>query len=141
MTDFLQKIVHLVEISVATLLVVLAMLGLIGIVASMIAAFRIDGNMTADNIAQVLDAVLVVFIVLELFSIALAYLQHRNVISTVMEAGLVAVVRKLVVYETGTDALPKALALAVLILSVGVTWFLLRKSNVCTDHGNGLTGE
>jgi len=140
-TDFLQKIVHLVEISVATLLVVLAMLGLIGIVASMIAAFRIDGNMTADNIAQVLDAVLVVFIVLELFSIALAYLQHRNVISTVMEAGLVAVVRKLVVYETGTDALPKALALAVLILSVGVTWFLLRKSNVCTDHGNGLTGE
>jgi len=69
----------------------------------------------------------VVFIVIELIRIAIAYMQHENVIGTVLEAGLVAVVRKLVIFESGPDMLDDALALAILILAVGVTWFLLYK--------------
>lgn len=141
MTDILQKAVHIVENVVAVLLVVLAALGVIDIVFSLYEALRDTGHLAPEGIARVLDAVLIVFIVLELFSIALAYLQHRDVIGTVMEAGLVAAVRKLVVYESGADALPKALALAVLILAIGVTWFLLRRSGVCTGRSPGTDGE
>lgn len=141
MTELLQKAVHLIETVVALLLVVLALLGVIDIVVSLIAALRVTGHLTPAGIAQVLDAVLIVFIVLELFSIAVAYLQHRNVIGTVMEAGLVAAVRKLVVYESGTDALAKAFALAVLILAIGITWFLLRKSDVCPGRADDRSGE
>ncbi|MDP2300347.1 MAG: phosphate-starvation-inducible PsiE family protein, partial [Actinomycetota bacterium] len=59
--------------------------------------------------------------------------QHKNVIGTVLEAGLVAVVRKLVIFESGEGMLEKAIALAILILAVGVTWYLLQRGNLCSD--------
>ncbi|MDZ4654619.1 MAG: phosphate-starvation-inducible PsiE family protein [Coriobacteriia bacterium] len=137
MSTALEKIVHWVEMAVATLLVIMAVIGTVDVVIQLVRLFSAEGFLTPEGITRVLDTVLVVFIVVELFNIALAYLQRRNVIPIVLEAGLVAVVRKLVVFESGTAVLEKAAALSMLILAVGITWFLLRRAGVCpSEHAN-----
>jgi len=134
-TRFLNKATFLIEGAVAGLLVILAALGVVDVVIKMLMVTRADGFMTPAGITSTIDTVLVVFIVIELIRIAIAYMRHRNVVGTVLEAGLVAVVRKLVIFEGGESALTDALALAVLILAVGITWFLLRKADLC-DHAD-----
>lgn len=134
--DTINKIVVYIEGAVTGLLVVLAALGVVDIVIKMLEVTRADGFMTPDGITRTIDTVLVVFIVIELIRIALAYMQHKNVIGTVLEAGLVAVVRKLVIFESTDQMLEKALALAVLILAVGITWYLLRKGQLCDANGH-----
>jgi uncharacterized membrane protein (DUF373 family) len=81
-----------------------------------------------EGVFVLLNHVLVVFIVVELFKIAVAYMNHEAVIGTVLEAGLIAVVRQFVLFEQGT--MQKAAALSMLAVSVGIVWFLLYKSGV-----------
>ena len=122
---------------VTGLLVVLAALGVVDVILKMLEVTRSDGFMTPEGITRTIDTVLVVFIVIELIRIAVAYMQHKNVIGTVLEAGLVAVVRKLVIFESTDHMLEKAAALSILILAVGITWYLLRRADLCAaaeDH-------
>ena len=139
-SGFLDVIVHWVEVLVAGILVFITVLGVIDLAVETFGAARV-GLLTGPKILHLVDTVLVVFVVLELFSIGFAYMQRCNVIPVVMEAGLVAVVRKLVAFEPGADPLPKALALAVLIVAVGVTWYLLVRSHVTSapEHPEGDT--
>lgn len=133
----LNKVVVCIEAAVTGLLVILAALGVVDVVLKMLEVTRSDGFMTPEGITRTIDTVLVVFVVIELIRIAISYMQHKNVIGTVLEAGLVAVVRKLVIFESTEHVLEKASALALLILAVGVTWYLLRRADLCTaDHGN-----
>jgi uncharacterized membrane protein (DUF373 family) len=136
-TKLMHQAVELLERVIAVLLIVIAALGAVDLIVELVSAISDKGYLTPESILRVLDSVLVVFIVVELFSIALAYMQRRNVIATVMEAGLVAVVRKLVIFETVGDPqyiLMKADALAILILAVGFTWYLLRRSGICDEE-------
>lgn len=127
----LDRIVLAVEGAVTALLALLAVLGVVDIVIKMLQVTRADGFMTPEGITRTIDTVLVVFVVIELIRIALAYMNHQDVVGTVLEAGLVAVVRKLVIFESSPDMLPKAIALSLLILALGVTWFLLRRAGLC----------
>ena len=129
----LNRVVLYIEGAVTVLLVVLAALGVVDIVLKMLEVTRADGFMTPEGITRTIDTVLVVFIVIELIRIAVSYMRHENVIGTVLEAGLVAVVRKLVIFESGEGMLEKAIALAILILAVGVTWYLLQRGRVSED--------
>lgn len=139
-SQLLDKATLYIEAAVAALLVVLAALGVVDVVIKMWEVSRAEGFMTPEGITRTIDTVLIVFIVIELIRIAVAYMRHHNVVGTVLEAGLVAVVRKLVIFESGDNPLPKAIALAALILSVGVTWYLLRKQGLCTaETPAGLT--
>ncbi|MGB4593183.1 MAG: phosphate-starvation-inducible PsiE family protein [Coriobacteriia bacterium] len=142
----LSKILHAavdwLERAIAALLVVIAVLGAVDLVVELYNAVADRGYLTPDSILRVLDSVLVVFIVVELFNIAVAYMNRRNVIATVMEAGLVAVVRKLVIFESSGDALyvlMKAGALSILIVAIGLTWFLLRRADVCENPTHATT--
>lgn len=126
-----DRLIIYIEGVVVALLTLLAVLGVVDIVITMIEVTRAEGFVTPEGITATIDTVLIVFIVIELIRIGLAYMNHRDVVGTVLEAGLVAVVRKLVIFEGGEDVLAKAIALGVLILAVGITWFLLRKAGLC----------
>ncbi|MDI6900462.1 MAG: phosphate-starvation-inducible PsiE family protein [Anaerosomatales bacterium] len=127
-SQLLDRATLYIEGAVAGLLVILAALGVVDIVIKMYEVTLAEGFMTPEGITRTIDTVLVVFIVIELIRIAVAYMQHKNVVGTVLEAGLVAVVRKLVIFESTEKVLEKAGALAVLILAVGITWYLLRRT-------------
>lgn len=127
----INRVVLYIEGAVTVLLVILAGLGAVDVVIKMLEVTRADGFMTPEGITRTIDTVLIVFIVIELIRIAIAYMQHKNVVGTVLEAGLVAVVRKLVIFESTDQMLEKAIALSILILAVGITWYLLRKGQLC----------
>lgn len=127
----LDRIVLYIEGVVTALLTLLAALGVADIVIKMLEVTRAEGFMSPDGITRTIDTVLVVFVVIELIRIALAYMNHRDVVGTVLEAGLVAVVRKLVIFESSADMLPKAIALSALILAVAFAWYLLRRVGLC----------
>lgn len=123
-----------VEVAVAIGLVVMAVGAVIELVLQLY-HMAIGGiALQPEEFNLIIGTVLEVFIVVELFRIAVAYMRHQNVIPTVLEAALVAVARKFVVFEGSDDYLQYAVGLASLIVAVAVSWFLLERSNACELH-------
>jgi uncharacterized membrane protein (DUF373 family) len=125
---------RLLEWAVAVILLFLTAWGVAGLAyLIVVAGFKSPLALSGEVYIQIIDAVLVVFIVVELFRIAVAYIRHHDVVPTVMEAALVAVARKVLIIEPGMDAqqlLYKSLGLASLMLSIGIVWYMLRRSGV-----------
>jgi uncharacterized membrane protein (DUF373 family) len=129
--DWLNRTVYWIEVLVAVALVILTALALVGLVVETGTVLADKLALTPEDFSPVIVAVLDIFILIELFRIALAYMKHQNVIPTVLEAALVAVARKFVVYEAEGDLVFRALGLSALLISVGVAWWLLAKSDAC----------
>ncbi|WP_141620331.1 phosphate-starvation-inducible PsiE family protein [Myxococcus sp. AB036A] len=106
-----------------------AVLGLAAFLMAIVHRGLLGGTLDATAIGHLLDVGLVVFIALELFKIGIAHLRNRSIVPTVMEAALIAVVRKIVVMELDAETFPRVLALSLLLLSVGATWFLVHRSH------------
>lgn len=126
----LERVVFAIEAVAAVALVALAgvALWILGVQFVELLA----GDLTSvDPLAHTIKTVLEIFILIELFRIAVAYMQHRNVIPTVLEAALVAIARKFVAFEPAGNIMYSAIALAVLLLAVAMSWFLLSRSNAC----------
>jgi uncharacterized membrane protein (DUF373 family) len=118
-----------VEGVVAAILVVMAVWGAVGLAMATFGAISAQKPL-AVVFVELVDVALLVFILVELFRIAIAYMRHENVIPTVMEAALVAVARKFVIFDTHAapmDMMLKAFALAALLLAVSISWFLMAK--------------
>jgi uncharacterized membrane protein (DUF373 family) len=116
------EFVAAVAIAVAAVLAVLAALRLIPGSAREIARGSTE---TADLVAMISD-LLLAFIAIELLRIALAYIRGANVLPTVLEAGLVAVVRQVVLFHPVAHVLSEALSLAVLLLALATTWLVFK---------------
>ena len=136
MRERLESAVYYLEAIAAGLLVLLAAASLVGVVVAFAEGFTsFDTLRDSSHIIEVVDTILIFFIVIELFRIALAYMRKEGVVTTVLEAALVAIARELVVFiEVKTDVLETAGALAILMLAVGVTWFLLARAGVEESH-------
>lgn len=130
--DRLAVAVQWIEFFVAGLLVLMAAIGALAL-AYAVYGIVIGGIAhPADRFIAVLDFTLLIFVIAELFKIALAYIRHDDVIPTVMEAGLVAVARKIVVLDThvsAMDLLARCAALGILLVAVGLSWYLLSRTN------------
>lgn len=128
----MDTVVVWIEGFVAVILVCMAAWGAVSLVAALVDLVRQGVTFDLARYVAVLDVTLVVFIIVELFRIAVAYLRHEDVIPTVLEAGLVAVARKLVTFDThvaASEVLMKAGGLAMLLLAVAITWYMLAKRN------------
>lgn len=86
---------------------------------------------TPAEFNEIIGRILEVFILIELFRITIAYMRHENVVPTVLEAALVAVARKFVVFDSSTNYFLTALGLSSLLIAVAVSWWLLSRSNAC----------
>lgn len=130
-----------IEGFVAVLLVLLAAWGAVSLVVAVWSLVTSGPHFELDAYVNVIDIALIIFIIVELFRIAVAYLRHEDVIPTVLEAALVAVARKLVTFDShaaGMTVLTKGAGLGFLLLAVGLTWYMLAKRNpaLLEDHGN-----
>lgn len=120
-----------IEVLVALALVALAAGALLSLGLEMWEVAADGPALGHGEFLTIIGTVLEVFILVELFRIAIAYMKHENVVPTVLEAALVAVARKFVVYEGGEDYLFQALALSSLLLAVAISWWMLSKSEAC----------
>lgn len=126
----LQWAVTAIEWVVAATLVALAGLATLGILRDF-TSLGFTSNSMSDFTA-VLDGTMLVFVIAELFKIALAYIKHERVIPTVMEAALVAVARKVVVldvHSAASDVILRSASLGGLLLAIAASWYLLSRAN------------
>jgi uncharacterized membrane protein (DUF373 family) len=121
-----------IEVAVAVALVALAMADLFALGSQMVHGALNGSPMTHLEFTETISTILEIFILVELFRIAIAYMKHENVIPTVLEAALVAVARKFVVFEGGGNFMQQAIGLGVLLLAVACSWLILTQSNACS---------
>lgn len=126
---YLNRAIYYIEVFVAVILVILTVLAVFALMFEVWDVATTTFALTPGQFTGVITLVLEVFILIELFRIALAYMAHRNVIPTVLEAALVAIARKFVVFEPGPDYLAYALGHAALLIAVAVSWWLLHRSS------------
>jgi len=123
----------IIEVLVAVALVILAIGMLLALAGEL---FSLAGtNLIADaaEFNKIIGMILEIFILVELFRIAVAYMRHIRVVPTVLEAALVAVARKFVVFEGGTNYLASALGLSSLLLAVAISWWLLARGGSLSE--------
>lgn len=128
---WLNRAIIGIEVLVALALVALAVAALVALGLEMYEVAVGGIALTRTQFNAIISTVLEIFILVELFRIAIAYMRHENVIPTVLEAALVAIARKFVVFEGKTDYLQTALGMSALLLAVAVSWWLLARSNAC----------
>jgi uncharacterized membrane protein (DUF373 family) len=121
----------IIEVLVAIALILLAAGAVIELFREMLLLGSSGFALTREEFNMIIGTVLEIFILIELFRIAIVYMRHENVIPTVLEAALVAIARQFVVFEGGTSYLQTALGLAALLIAVAISWWLLSRSNAC----------
>ncbi|MDY0088563.1 MAG: phosphate-starvation-inducible PsiE family protein [Coriobacteriia bacterium] len=126
----LNRFVFALEIIVSAGLVVVAALLVVTFGMQLLESVTGGFEFGRQQFTTVISTALEVFIVIELFRIALAYMKHDNVVPTVLEAALVAVARKFVVFEPKGDYMQTAFGLAALLLAIAVAWWLLNRAEV-----------
>jgi len=133
--DLMIKLMHratlVIEVLVSAALVLIAVAVLVSLYVDVWGVASDGAALTTVQFNKLIGLILEVFILIELFRIAVAYMRHANVIPTVLEAALVAVARKFVVFEGAENYLQHALGLTALLLAVAVSWWLLARSNAC----------
>ncbi len=127
----LDQVVIAVEVLVAIGLVLMAIGAVWELALQLVDVITAGVALPPKTFNRIIGIVLEVFIIIELFRIAVAYMKHQNVVPTVLEAALVAVARKFVVFEGATNYMQYAIGLAVLLLAVAAGWFLLERSHAC----------
>jgi uncharacterized membrane protein (DUF373 family) len=130
--DLSGRIVRGIEVVAAFLLVGLFAVGVIDI------AIRIVGLAISGRIAQpqaiigLLDSVLLLFIIVELYQTVVAYSLEEDeveVVTTAIYAGMIAMIRKAILfqtsdYETVTDALTAAGSYMLILVGLAVVLFV-----------------
>jgi uncharacterized membrane protein (DUF373 family) len=131
-TDKVVKGLHwatvIIEVLVAIALVVLAVMTLIALFYELIHLSTNGIILVTAEFNKIISTILEIFILVELFRIAVAYMRHEHVIPTVLEAALVAVARKFVVLEPARDFIQLAIGLSALLLAVAISWWLISHS-------------
>ncbi|MFA5867110.1 MAG: phosphate-starvation-inducible PsiE family protein [Actinomycetota bacterium] len=126
-TRFIEDAVVVAEVLIAGIMLILIILGVAYLVVSLVASFGEGFVFDHDRLIKLLDIALIVFIIIELFRITLAYITGERVMPTVIEAAFVAVGRKIVLYEFKSDGLYGALSLAALLAVVAAAHYLTRE--------------
>jgi uncharacterized membrane protein (DUF373 family) len=120
-----------IEVVVAVALIALAGGAILALGVEMFHLATAGGILTSREFNRIIGTILEIFILVELFRIAMAYMRHENVIPTVLDAALVAVARKFVVFEGSQNYLQTALGMSALLLAVAISWWMLSRSQAC----------
>lgn len=114
--DWSVNIIHVAELLIVLFLAILAFLSIAYLFSQLFMNLNEYGLPGTDMIYQFIDIVLVIFIIVEIFRIAVAYLVEHGVFYAVIEAALVAVGRQIVIYKYSKSGIYESIALAVLML-------------------------
>ena len=130
-TKELAKAVTVIQCIILGLLLTLLVFGIINFLFTLISLLRVHLYLTTEEIYKLLDIILILFINIELFRITLAYAEGKSILeilNVVLEAGFVAIARKMVLFDYPTYGIWGAVALAVLLLAVAIAYFLIGKT-------------
>jgi uncharacterized membrane protein (DUF373 family) len=126
-----EEAIQYVEIFAAYVLVALFAVGVFDLLLTIAGLVR-TGRITDPNaVVDLIDTVLLLFIIVEVYQTAVAYSRERSVVRVVVVAGIIAISRKVITFRpdqaaSKADALMEAGALAVLLLVLVGALYLIR---------------
>jgi uncharacterized membrane protein (DUF373 family) len=127
-----EILVRLVETVTAYILVGLFAVGVFDL-GLVILDLVLSGRITeASNVVDLIDTALLLLIIVEVYQTLVAYIQKDNegtVVRTVIYAGVIAMVRKIIVFQTGDydsviDALAVASSYTLILVGLGALLFV-----------------
>lgn len=121
---------EIAESIIATIMLLIVFLGIGYLGSRLISIFGTHFLLDSKEIHYLLDIVLTVFIIVELFRITIAYILDKDVIHTVLEAALVALARKIILYEFDKYGIYGALALSILTVVLVIAYYMVGKEDV-----------
>lgn len=114
-------------ISIAVLLLFILLMGIGSFILQIFTSFSKE-IYTLGVLKGLIDRALILFLIIELYRITLAYLKSEPIVYEVFIAAFIAVGRKILIYDYELWGLQGAIALAVLLLALSIGYFLLVKS-------------
>jgi len=149
-----ETLIRVIEIVTAYVLVGLFAIGVFDL-GLVILDLTVSGKITeASEVVGVIDTALLLFIIVEIYQTVVAYIQEdeaRRIVRTVIYAGVIAMVRKIIVFQTGDydslqDALTAASSYTLILIGLGVVLLVSYRysepmSAVETDAGGGSEDE
>jgi uncharacterized membrane protein (DUF373 family) len=149
-----ETLVRLVETVTAYILVGLFAVGVFDL-GLVILELTLSGRITeASEVVDLIDTALLLLIIVEIYQTLVAYIQKNEpklVVRTVIYAGVIAMVRKIIVFQTGdyasaTDALVVASSYTLILVGLGALLFVNyrvsweKEETTGTENGGGDTG-
>jgi uncharacterized membrane protein (DUF373 family) len=137
-TEWLERSVTALQTVIALFLVVVLVVGVINLVATFVQAalaVQLLGYKNATGlIATAIDIVLYLFIVIELYRTIIAYVAAESVVKAVIHAGIIAVVRQIIIFKPGEIARPRDALLTagiyvLLLVGLFVGFFLVHRQS------------
>lgn len=119
-------IITVAEVIIAILLIAILFYSIWTFMLDMFTAFSREA-FSAEAIRLLIDKVLLLFLIIELYKITIAYLTMKSVVNEVFIAAFVALGRKILIYDYDKWGLQGAIALSVLMVTLSAGYFLLAK--------------
>lgn len=136
-TERLDQVVTAVQTGIALFLVVVLLIGVVNLLSTFLQAaqsLELLGYKNATTlISTTIDIVLYLFIVIELYRTIIAYVEAENVVRAVIHAGLIAVVRQIIIFKPGDadgpqNALLTTAVYVLLLLSLLAGFYLVHNT-------------
>jgi len=133
LVGYSERAIRYIEIFAAYILVGLFAIGVFDLVLRIGERF-LDGSITdPETVVGLLDTVLLLFIIVEVYRTAVAYTRSESVLRVVILASVIAISRKIITfrpetYPTYTDALLNAAALSLLLAVLIGALYLIRRT-------------
>lgn len=112
-------------------LVVLSILGLIGFFLSfdhLITLIFSFPDVTHKMVVEVIDIILLIFIIIELMKISISYLeQTSNILNSVLEATIIAILREIIVASFEKISLSHSISIAILLTVVFCSYYFIKR--------------
>jgi len=123
------------ELIAIVLLFVTFAIGLVDISRSLLNMILHGGLGSTPAVISLIDSVLLLFIVVEAKETVVAYVEHESreeVVAVVIFTAIIAMVRRVITFHTGAggsqQAVSVAVAYTVLVVGLGVTYYIIRRA-------------
>jgi uncharacterized membrane protein (DUF373 family) len=135
LVDDLDQLIRVIELVAAFVFVVLFAVGVMDLSIQIVQA-TLDGSITDPLIVVgFIDTGLLLLIIVEVYQTVIAYTKEyetKKIVRLVLYTGVIAMVRKAIIFRTGeyattTDALYAAIAYTVLLAGLGFVLFVERR--------------
>jgi uncharacterized membrane protein (DUF373 family) len=132
---FSERLMKWLELGAAYFLVLLFAIGLFDLGLTLFELVRTGEFTDPNRVIDVVDTVLVLLIIVEIYQTAVAFSRNEPVVRIVVNAALIAVARKIISfrpdeYPSPTDAFVNAAAFALLLAVVIAAFYVVRQVDV-----------
>ncbi|MFB6126497.1 MAG: phosphate-starvation-inducible PsiE family protein [Halolamina sp.] len=124
--------IHYVELAAAAIFALLFAIGVVDLGLEIVDRTTAGAITDPETVISIIDTGLLLLIIVEVYQTVIAYTQEsdtRRIVSLIIYTGIIAMVRKVIIFRTGdyatvSDALLAAVSYTIILLGLGVVLWI-----------------